>query len=205
VGVNRVLSSLPSSADQIEQLIVKAVQMEDRDDLWHWRNDPHTRAQSLNSDSVPFDQHCKWFASALNNPEQFLVLGTIPNKAILNSSNKVGMVRFDLGSVNDASGPTQTRSIDKKAIVSINVNPDFRGKGFSTPLLNMAVEAFKNHLMLPSSVFRHIRFIEAIIKEDNKASIKCFQNAGFAAVNPNNTEHAYAEPRGQRSFRLLLD
>jgi RimJ/RimL family protein N-acetyltransferase len=202
VGVNRVLSSLPSSADEVERIIVKAVQMEDRDDLWHWRNDPHTRAQSLNSDTVPYDQHCKWFESALGNPEQFIVLGIIPNKAIPKNSNKIGMVRFDLASIQDSSDISQTRFIDKKAIVSINLNPDYRERGFSVPLLNMAVKAFKTHITLPSSSLSNIRFIEATIKDDNKASIKCFQGAGFAVVNP---ENSYSEIMGQRQFHFLLD
>lgn len=200
MGVNRVLSSLPFNADQVESIIVKAAQMEDCDDLWLWRNDPHTRAQSLNSNSVPYDQHCKWFESAIGNPELFLLIGTMTKQAIPTNTNKIGMVRFDLASIQDSSNIALTKSNDKKAIVSINVNPDFRGKGFAVLLLNKAVKAFKTNIALPTSSFNDVSFIEAIIKEENTASIKCFEHAGFTLINPKNPAIM-----GQRQFHLLLD
>lgn len=199
------MTSFLTKPNEAAQIIVNTVRQEDCEDLWHWRNDPHTRASSLNTDSVPFDQHCKWFESALRNTNQFLLLGSIPNMEIPGSSNKIGMVRFDIESVNNASANSQTALVDKKAIVSINLNPNFRGKGLSAPLLSMAVEVFKTSIALPSSTLSQIRFIEATIKEDNQASIMCFQRAGFAVVNANNPQNNDSVIMDQRQFHLLLD
>lgn len=205
MGVKPVLSSLPSNAGLAAQIIVKAVQPQDRDDLWRWRNDPYTRAHSLNTDIVPFEQHCKWFESASNSSNQLLLLGLIHNSLTPESIEKIGMVRFDIGSVNELISNSQTAATNNKAIVSINLNPDFRGRGLSAPLLLAAIASFKNSITLRASPISSTRYIEATIKDDNKASIACFKRAGFVVDNTHPPKNASSERAGQKQFRLLLD
>ena len=205
MGVNRALSSLSPSAYEAAHIIVKAVQLEDRDDLWQWRNDPDTRTHSLNTDSVSFEQHCKWFESAVNNSNQFLLLGFLDNKLKQGASNKIGMVRFDIAPAKNSDSDASAAGSGTKAIVSINLNPDFRGKGLSAPLLIKAIDAFRINITALSAPFSKISYIEATIKEDNKASINCFQRAGFVVASSKLPHIADSQGSGQKLFRFILD
>lgn len=65
--------------------------------------------------------------------------------------SKIGVVRFD--------------EREDEAEVSINMNPAFRGKKLALPFLNISLKS-KTHVI-------------AKIKENNTASLKLFQRAGF--------------------------
>jgi RimJ/RimL family protein N-acetyltransferase len=58
------------------------------------------------------------------------------------------------------------------AIISINLSPSMRGKGFAVPCLNEAIDYF-------ISKFSSLSIIEAEIKSVNLASIKAFEAVGF--------------------------
>lgn len=167
--------------------------------LWQWRNDPHTRAMSLNTDIVPYDNHCKWFDSVLCDASQFVYIGIIVDAStqtdkrlgdeLAQQSEKVGMVRFDLfdqllsPATSTASDDHRAHSPKRGALVSINVNPEYRGKGLSVSLLKGAIDSFIQAQLVSNdetAVKRvNISYIRAQIKLANTASIKCFQAAGF--------------------------
>ena len=132
------------------QLVIRRATQGDSEDLWRWRNDPQTKAMSKNIEEVSWDAHERWYVKSLKDPVLFIFIG------LTQENEKVGMSRFNL-----------SKDI---AEVSINLNPIFRQKGFSTPLLVASIHQFykynKNALI-------------ATIKRSNKPSIKCFENAGF--------------------------
>ena len=81
-----------------------------------------------------------------------------PRRIILigtEQGRSVGMVRFDLGS------PCE---------VSINLDPAVRGRGLSRTLLALALQGFAS------------RPIEAEIREENLASHRLFEGAGFQRI-----------------------
>ena len=81
-------------------------------DIWNWRNDSHTRAMSRASDIVSWENHCEWFARALE--DKSVILYIVTEKKLC---TKLGVVRFDI------------KSAKYIAEVSINLNPEMRGRG----------------------------------------------------------------------------
>lgn len=123
----------------------------DSKDIWTWRNDEQTRLMSITTEKVSWETHSSWYDKSLTNPNRHLYVGILDGE-------KIGMCRFDI----------DTES--KTAEVSINLNPQFRGKSLSSKLLNRSIEKFlkSNNLSLTST-----------IKKINQASIKCFIKSGF--------------------------
>ncbi len=104
--------------------------------LWEWRNDPDTRRQSISTEEVSWENHVKWFAATLVNPDRKLYVVedvTVP----------VGTVRFDR---DEATGRWE---------ISWTVAPSARGQGIGGRLVAEAVAMFKSPLkavIKPSNV-----------------------------------------------------
>lgn len=145
----------------------------DCDDLWHWRNDLQTRLMSLSTSEVPYEDHLEWFDFVLSHPSQFLYMGKVLIANAESRTKNAGMVRFDI--------------LDKEpatALVSINLNPAARGKGLSGLILTKAIKAFTGDLVQLGTDDFCVKQIKAIIKQDNVASIKCFEGASFVKSEP---------------------
>ncbi len=125
----------------------------DSKDIFEWRNDELTRKMSHATDRVEWDGHCRWFASSIANDERLLLICETSGE-----SEKVGFVRFDLN--------------DKNALMSINLSPDMRGKGYAKQCLLDAIVYFK--AQHPNSFS-----IVAEIKVQNLASRYTFEGVGF--------------------------
>lgn len=125
----------------------------DRRLLLEWRNDPETRAASLNQDAVSDADHDAWFARVLVDPDVFVYVGEVDGEP-------VGTVRFDLD---------QDRRV---AEVSINVGPAHRGRGLARALLQHSVDAVRDELGAGVTFLARIRPV-------NTASIRLFEHLGF--------------------------
>lgn len=120
--------------------------------LLAWRNDPETRANSVHQEMVRPEEHETWLARKLADPRCLLLVG------LDGAGAPVGQVRFDV----DRGGGAEA---------SITVAPEQRGQGFGTPLLAAAcAEAFRA---------LDVRSIRALIRRDNRASRRIFEQAGF--------------------------
>ncbi|GLR72994.1 GNAT family N-acetyltransferase [Agaribacter marinus] len=126
----------------------------DADDIYIWRNDELVRDMSLNSGIVDYESHIEWFSATLKNENRYLFIGEI-------DGHKVGVCRFDL------DGTT----LPKQALVSINMNPSFRGRGLAKPMLKKAIEWCQTK----DDTYKLV----ALIKPENKASIQLFSTSGF--------------------------
>ena len=136
------------------KISVRHADIEDRRDIFDWRNDLISRRYSHNSEKVDWDTHCRWFQEALANRYRILLICED-----MTSGTKCAVVRFDI------EKPTAT--------VSINLSPDMRGRGLASPCLKSSAEYLAAHLgYLPT--------IRAEIKSVNRASIKAFEAAGYA-------------------------
>lgn len=131
---------------------------DDRDAIRAWRNDPATRRASLNPDEIAPAEHAAWYADVVDHPARRLYIGEIDEGGAVAS---IGMVRFDLHD-------------DGHAEVSINLDPRFRGRRLSRPLLESAIAAFEVERG------RRERLV-ALIRTDNPASSRIFQAAGFVS------------------------
>ena len=121
--------------------------------LLEWRNDATTKAFSLSSDEVTREQHDAWLKKTLQDRNCLLIIGEV-------LGDPVGMVRINI--LND-SGVAQ---------VSINLNPDFRGRGISRQLLGSS-------LLFGAQVFDNLSKYCAEIHIENVASQKIFKSVGF--------------------------
>ncbi len=124
---------------------------EDSKDLFNWRNDVQTRAMSHTSEAIAWEDHSDWFSASLERDNRSLVI--CEKKEI-----PVAVVRFDV------SGD--------RALISINLAPDMRGKGLATPCLKSAIAFFEAQVS-------GIKTLDAEIKPENEASRRSFEATGF--------------------------
>lgn len=95
-------------------LTLRPATQDDSRTLYKWRNDWLTRANSINTEIVPWEGHTKWFAASLANPARQLMIAEVDGVA-------VGMVRIDDGEE-----------------LSWTVGPEFRGKGYAKEMVSAA-------------------------------------------------------------------
>ena len=136
-------------------LKVRFADNSDVNDLFEWRNDPHTRKMFNNHKLIQIDEHKNWFQKVLNKKNILLIIGFFPN-----SDEKIGSLRFDKSKLN-------------KYFISINIAPKFRGKKLAKKFLILSMDFFINY---------DTKFI-AEIKKNNKVSIKFFISTGFKIFN----------------------
>jgi UDP-2,4-diacetamido-2,4,6-trideoxy-beta-L-altropyranose hydrolase len=146
-GAERVAARLFSSGISVRPAINEDARM-----LYAWRNDTRTRLQSFDTAPIAWEHHQSWFAKALINPAQMILIGT-------KDETDIGCVRFDL--------------TDKVAArVSIYLDPCRKGEGLASPLLGAADAWLRRaHPEIHQQV--------AEIKADNEASRQAFFNAGY--------------------------
>ena len=113
---------------------------------------------SLSTDEVTWEGHVRWFEASLDNDHRRIYICT---SNLDDRDQPIGMVRFDV----DEEGTS--------AEVSINLNPQARGRGFGYPSLVSGINAFAAEY---SGVVR----IVATIRSTNAASLAIFAKAGFA-------------------------
>lgn len=138
----------------MKNLVFKLACQEHSQSIWKWRNDEVTRKMSKNSKIVPWKIHKKWFDEVLKDPNRYLYVGYFENKII-------GVARFDQIEINSNC-----------YIITINIVPCMRGKGFGKYFLRESTRFFFLEVLDAHSIV-------AEIKKVNKPSIKTFIASGF--------------------------
>jgi len=119
--------------------------------VWSWRNDPGTRAWSLNAEPLPYEPHVRWFTAALSDPSIRIFVVHDADEG------DIGYVRFRIdGDVAD---------------VSIGLAPAARGRGYGTAALERAAERLFAE--------GRVRGLRALVLPGNAASARAFERAGF--------------------------
>ena len=93
-------------------LSVRLANLSDSKEVFNWRNDKTTRKMSHTNNIINWEEHNHWFGSNLDNNSQCLLICCIEE-----THEKVAAVRFNLQ--------------NNIAIISINLSPSMRGKGFA--------------------------------------------------------------------------
>lgn len=126
------------------ELILRHASMDDAQILLDWRNDPETRASSLNHDEVGWDGHLEWLSRSLENPDRILCIALV-------SGNPVGTVRADKNS-------------DDSYEISYTIAPSSRGKGIGKRMvLQFAEEMLAGH-RITANIRRGHRASESIAR-----------------------------------------
>ncbi len=136
-------------------LTLRRVREEDCRLLWEWANDPQVRAAASSSDPISWEDHVKWFASKLNDPNCIIFV------ALDNDGASVGQIRFDI-------------TDEREAEIDVNIDRKRRGLGYGTLLIDKGVE----------EIFRttSVRIVHAFIKPDNVSSIRAFEKVKFKKI-----------------------
>jgi len=119
--------------------------------LFEWADDPVARAASFHSGAISWEEHARWFAERLQDPQSLIYIGE--NAA----GEPVGVVRFQING--------------EIAALSVNVAPEFRGQGWGRELI-----VFSAHSLVRE---RSVRRVDAFVKPDNHASVRLFEASGF--------------------------
>ena len=119
--------------------------------LFEWAGDPATRAASFHSAPIPWEHHARWFAERLHDPRSAIYIGENA------TGEAVGLVRFQIK--------------DDSAVLSVNVAPKFRGRGWGRELI-----VFSTHALVRA---RSVHRVEAFVKPGNQASVRLFEASGF--------------------------
>jgi len=135
-------------------MIVRPATTADSAELLEWRNDSHSRQMSFDEHKISNEEHDIWFKEALSNPSKTILIGE-------SDGNKIGVCSFDLDSINALCE------------VSINMNPEFRGKKLSKLFLKMSINYYR---------MKHNYQLLARIKNKNIASKKIFYDLGFEDI-----------------------
>ena len=141
-------------------LVLREATPDDCEDILIWRNDPISLKMSKNSKKVTSASHRIWFEDTLADNSKLLLL------AINAQSKKIAVSRLDF-----------CKSFNR-AKVSININPDFRGKGLGEEILNHTSRYVDLN-------YKNCKKLVAEIKEFNHASRKIFERAGYKLVEKN--------------------
>jgi len=122
--------------------------------LLAWRNDPVTRAMSVDTAEVDFDTHLAWLDRSLARTDRLLFVGEATR-----TDEAVGTLRFD----QVEPGVWE---------VSITVAPELRGLGWSRKLLGEGVAHMAD-----------MKALIARVRTDNERSLRLFEDAGFARTH----------------------
>lgn len=122
--------------------------------LWEWANDAQVREAAFSSAPIPWEAHQAWFAGKMKDPNCTILI------AKDDSGRKIGQFRVDWRS-------------EQEGDIDISVAAEFRGSGNGAALIDLAVGrvfAERGHQ------------IYAVVKIENQASQRAFEQAGFSRL-----------------------
>ncbi|MCH8905203.1 MAG: GNAT family N-acetyltransferase [Bacteroidetes bacterium] len=133
-----------------QKLTFRPVEEDDCELIFNWANDPFTRENSFNTESINWDEHIIWFANKLRTDNCLFYIFFYNEKA-------VGQVRIDIS--ND------------EGVINFSVDRQFRRHGYGTTMLEILPDIVEG--------VRPGTRLTGTVKADNQASIKAFERAGY--------------------------
>ena len=145
-GIQRVMNRLVKREIQLRKATEQDCQA-----VFNWRNNEEVRKHSLDAAEIKWEDHVKWFRSAISSDDRALLIGE-------DNHDPIGVVRFDL--------------LGKTAEISIYLIPGNSGLGLGTELLVKSRQWIELN-------FPQITKLQARILPENSRSKHAFLNAGF--------------------------
>ena len=125
--------------------------MEDAALLLAWRNQPATRANSIDATEISEDAHAAWLRRTLQDPHRYLFIAVIAPE-----QTPIGSGRLDV----------------KAGIgeISLTVAAEYRGQGFGAAIINALVDV---------AAAAGVGTVRASVKGHNLPSLRAFLSEGF--------------------------
>ncbi len=125
--------------------------------LFHWRNDPDTRAASVDTEPVDLFDHMKWLKKTL--ADESIRLFVLEDQS---QSRTAGTTRLDLS------------KDGKTAECSVTIDPSCRGRGYAQSAISLTTL---------KAAELGVDVVTARIRETNPVSLRAFTSAGFLFTN----------------------
>ena len=109
-----------------ETVRLRPATLEDAQRLFAWRNDPLTRAQSLQQQPVVWEDHLQWLQASLQNPARQLFIAESAGLTGQEQPLTLGTVRAD--------------KTEETYELSWTVAPEERGKGWGRKMVAALIE-----------------------------------------------------------------
>ena len=151
-GSFRIIKEVLSSFYR-SRFTLRQATLTDAQDIFDLANDDVVRKGSFQPDSIEWGEHLTWLREKLANRNCFFFIMDCQEKFS-------GQVRFDI--------VPET----KEAEISISLHKHVRGLGLSSFVISRSIEQFQK-------TCKEVGVVRAHIKQNNMASIKCFEEAGF--------------------------
>jgi RimJ/RimL family protein N-acetyltransferase len=137
----------------MKELSFRPATMNDAALLFAWRSDPAVRASALDQSSISFDVHLAWLKSKLECSDCVIWI-------LEGDGEPLGQIRYD--------------RVGTCAEIDIAISSARRGEGLGPKLLQMSADRACRVLGIDRLV--------GIVKEENLASCRAFEKAGFQRV-----------------------
>lgn len=124
---------------------------DDVDLLFKWTNDPAVRKNSFSSEKITYEEHTSWYRSLLENKncKQYIYMC---------GDCPIGQIRIV--------------QKEKNAEISYSICTEKRSQGYGAKMLELVKnQVFKDFPMVDK--------LTGLVKTDNLASKKAFENAGY--------------------------
>lgn len=144
---------------------------EDAELFFKWVNEPVVRANSFNTELIPWENHQKWF-------EKVLADGGVRIYVLMQDNLPVGQVRLSFE--------------DNKWQISYSIASAYRGQGYGKLILQLA----ENELVITGRAGEKL-FAE--VKIHNTASQRIFSRLGYVETASNHSNaYAYVKVIGEK-------
>lgn len=138
------------------KLSIRKARASDSIKIFRWRSSEEAVKNSFSPGPSSYEAHNEWFKKQLQNPQSHMYIGQVGS-----FKQEIGVIRFDI-------------SEEHNCKVSITIDPAWRGKRLSSPLIDAGIARISRRF--------DVIFL-AEIKKKNLASRKCFENCGFTLYN----------------------
>lgn len=135
-----------------ETLSFRALEANDRELLFEWRNIPEIISLSANQRPVSWAEHRVWFDKVISDPRCYIVI-------VSEEMRPIGQFRIEKTDFN-------------RAEIGIYLIPASVGKRRGSHLIGQAA-------LLAKDKWPTLQYLQAIIRQDNIRSIKAFEAAAF--------------------------
>lgn len=131
---------------------MRNVTRQDVDIIFEWVNDPVTRRNSFNCETIDYESHVVWFNNVMRDQKCYFWI-------LMEEYTPVGQVRLCCDDKRNAE-------------ISYSISPSNRNRGLGTIILEEALKKIEREGM-------DIKKVVAKVKPENMASIHLFEKMGF--------------------------